>query len=59
MRGPAPGKEQPQAPAQPWAELLGSSSEEKDLGILVDSELPMSQQCVLVAKKPSGLLREH
>ncbi|KAJ7425347.1 hypothetical protein WISP_23722 [Willisornis vidua] len=39
------------------ADLLESSSAEKDLGILVDRKLPMSsQQCVLVAKRASGIL---
>ncbi|TRZ18479.1 hypothetical protein HGM15179_008629 [Zosterops borbonicus] len=34
------------------ADLLGSSSVEKDLGAMVANKLLMSQQCVLVAKKP-------
>ena len=34
-----------------WAELLGRSSAEKDLGVLVDNRVTVSQWCALVAKK--------
>jgi len=37
-------------------DLLESSSIERDLVVLVDDKLTMSQQCVLVAKKASGIL---
>jgi len=38
------------------ADLLQSSSAERDLGMLVDDKLTMSQQCTLVSKKANGIL---
>jgi len=55
MQGSAPEEEQPHTPVQAGADLLESSSAERDLSVLVD-RLTMSQQCVLVAKKASGIL---
>ena len=37
-------------------DLLEKSSVQKDLGVLVDNRLAMSQQCALVAKAAKGTL---
>jgi len=41
---------------RPGPDLLESSFVERDLGVLVDDRLTMSQQCALVAKKTKGIL---
>lgn len=49
-------RNKPSHPSRLRADLLQSSTAEKDLGVVVDKELSKSQQCVFVAKKANGCL---
>ncbi|GAB0181728.1 mitochondrial enolase superfamily member 1 [Grus japonensis] len=50
------GKNNPKHQYRLGADLLGGSTAEKNLGVLVDNKFSMSQQCALVAKKANGIL---
>ncbi|GAB0180757.1 mitochondrial enolase superfamily member 1 [Grus japonensis] len=50
------GKNNPKHQYRSGVDLLGSSTGKKDLGVLADNKLSMSQQWALVAKKANGTL---
>lgn len=50
------GRKNPKYHYRLGADLLGSSSVEKDLGVLVDDKLAMSRLCALVARRANSIL---
>jgi len=50
------GRNNPMHQYRLGADLLESSSVKRDLGVLGNHKLTMSQQCALVAKEANGIL---
>ncbi|GAB0178948.1 mitochondrial enolase superfamily member 1 [Grus japonensis] len=50
------GRNNPKHQYRLGVDMQGSSTVEKDLGVLVDKKLSMSQRCALMAKKANGIL---
>ncbi|KAJ7412662.1 hypothetical protein WISP_94942 [Willisornis vidua] len=54
VQGPEPVEEQPQAPVKAGGDLLESSSEQKELRVLVDNKLSMTSSVTWGPRRPMG-----
>ena len=56
MQSTAPRKKKPSAKLQDGGTWLSNTTSKKDLGIVIDHKLNMSQQCAVGTKKANAIL---